>query len=281
MTDPSTPTAPTEALQAETGGPCTTRGCSGQGFLMGDLGDRMKEYESVTCNRLTRRVPVIIRLDGKAFHTLTRNMKRPYDPDFHNCMWNAAKLLCEEVQGCQIAYVQSDEISLLLTDWGDKTTAAWFDNQVQKMVSVAAALATCGFLQKYNTYWPEKSMSRIAFDARAFPLPATEICNYFLWRQQDATRNSLNMLAQVHFSHKALHGKNTSAMQDMLMLQHGVNWNDCPISQKRGVCVVKAPDGKWHADMATPIFSQDRVYIERYAVPPEWMDPYPLPPEAR
>ncbi|MFH1568914.1 MAG: tRNA(His) guanylyltransferase Thg1 family protein [Gemmatimonadota bacterium] len=246
------------------------------------LGDRMKTYEQVARTGLMRRTPVIIRLDGKAFHTFTRRMKRPWDERLHACMWSAAQVLCQEVQGCKLAYVQSDEISLLLTDWEMFNTEAWFGNQVQKMVSVAASVCTAAFARAHleefwtDELWMDGEMPRFpAFDARCFNLPKEEVANYFLWRQQDATRNSLTMLAQAHFSHKQLHCKDGNAKQDMLMsLDPPVNWNDCPVPQKRGVCVVKefyvlpaeagAIRSRWAVDESIPIFSKDRDYIEKH-----------------
>ena len=109
------------------------------------LGNRMKGYENISRSYLIRRIPVIIRLDGKAFHTFTRGLKKPFDEILMNTMWETAKYLCENIQGCKIAYTQSDEISLLLTDYENIDTSAWFDNNVQKMVSISASMATLAF----------------------------------------------------------------------------------------------------------------------------------------
>jgi len=240
------------------------------------LGDRMKLYEAQSQARLLRRTPTIIRIDGKAFHTFTRGMERPYDGRFHRCMWEAARALCEQVQGCRLAYVQSDEISLLLTDWDKHTTQAWFDAKVQKQASIAASICTAAFAEALTEHMADH-MERWrfpAFDARCFNLPPVEVVNYFIWRQQDAERNSVSMLAQSRFSHKALHRKSCKDMMDMLMVNHGVNWNDCPTTQKRGACVVKeqyewhTPPGqavmrsRWVVDRDIPIFTKDREYIE-------------------
>jgi tRNA(His) 5'-end guanylyltransferase len=109
-----------------------------------DIATRMKEYESIPRIRLIPKVPVLIRLDGKAFHTLTRDMEK-CDKRFQRCMWETAKYLCENIQGCRFAYVQSDEISLLLVDYDDTKTQGWFGYDLQKMVSVSAAagMAAC------------------------------------------------------------------------------------------------------------------------------------------
>ena len=206
------------------------------------LGDRMKNYENVSRNYLVRRMPVIIRLDGKAFHTLTRKMEKPYDKDFKDIMLGVAEHLVENIMGCKLAYVQSDEISLLLTDYDKIETEAWFNNNIQKMVSVSASMATAKFNELFWDFPIEKK--RVAndvglFDSRAYNIPREEVVNYMIWRQQDATRNSIQGLCQATFGHKAMHGKNTSTVQDMLMLQKGINWNDVETYFKRGGVVYR------------------------------------------
>jgi tRNA(His) 5'-end guanylyltransferase len=232
------------------------------------LGDRMKMYESVSRNTLVRRMPVILRVDGRAFHTFTKAAKfeRPFDGLMSVCMENVAFGLVREIQGAKLAYVQSDEVSVLITDYDTIATEAWFANGIQKMVSVAASIATTSFIRglMFNSNqhrdlltkplgikWPQ-------FDARIFNLPKEEVCNYFIWRQQDATRNSISMLAQTHFNHKQLHGKSSAEMQDMLFKEVGVNWNDLDTDRKRGLCVLK----DCRVDREIPIFKQDRNYIE-------------------
>lgn len=243
------------------------------------LGDRMKRYETVFKTRLTPRTPVLIRLDGKAFHTFTRGMKRPYDARFHACMWTAAQRLCEQVDGCRVAYVQSDEITLLLTDYETFNTQPWFGYEVQKLCSVSASICSTAFLLAYMEEFGGGSIPVgpvPTFDSRCWNVPKEEVCNAFLWRQQDATRNSLAMLAQAHFSHKRLHGVSGKEKQEILYNEKGINWNDCPTAQKRGVCVVRetytvSVDGedpyvrsRWVVDREISIFSQDRNYIERF-----------------
>ena len=266
------------------------------------LGDRMKEYyENRTKTYLTRRTPVIIRLDGRAFHTFTKGFKRPYDKIFHNAMNQTMKYLCENIQGCKLGYTQSDEITLLLTDYDTLTTDAWFGYGVQKMCSVAASMATMAFNQYFTLFYKEfeeniyeawnvsdeemkycdvlrKKLHSAMFDARCFNIPEEEVANCFIWRQQDATRNAIQMLGQCNFSHKELHGKSCNDIQDMLMTQRGINFNDMPTEFKRGVCCVKnrmvcepygnrmlvkdAGEGQWALDKNIPIFTQDRDYIE-------------------
>lgn len=258
-----------------------------QGIIMDktSLGDRMKKYEAVTKNRLTNRTPVIIRLDGKAFHTWTKKLKYckaeedPFNEGMHVMMLETTKFIMRQVQNARIAYTQSDEISILLNDWGKLTTGQWFDNNVQKMVSVSASAASAAFNMMAAQYIDDFG-DLAMFDARIFNLPKEEVNNYFLWRQQDATRNSINMLGQHHFSHRELQGKNVSQVQDMLMLSENedgqplnVNWNDLTVWKKRGSCVVKANKFSsreiWTEDGNIPIFSQDTNYIEQHLITEE------------
>lgn len=182
------------------------------------LGDRMKgNYESRTQMKLPRRTYVIIRLDGKAFHTYTRGLDKPFDNELITDMASTTKFLCDTIQGCKMGYTQSDEISLLLTDFDRLTTDAWFDNNIQKMVSVSASMAT-GFFNRIRENDEFDEPRPLAFfDSRVFTIPtAVEVENYFVWRQKDATRNSIQMVAQNHFSHKELHGKTTEDLLEML-----------------------------------------------------------------
>jgi tRNA(His) guanylyltransferase len=197
------------------------------------LGARMKEdYEFRARTYLPRRTISILRLDGRAFHQYTRGLDRPYDQQFMADMTAVAVFLCQEIQGCQLAYTQSDEISLILTDYQTPQTQAWFNGNVQKMVSVSAALATA----KFNELRPGKLA---VFDSRAFTIPdPVEVHNYLVWRQLDATRNSINMAAQAHFPYSDLHRKSSGELQEMLWAQHDVNWNDYDPRFKRGTVVV-------------------------------------------
>lgn len=229
------------------------------------LGHRMKGYEYTAKTKLQRRTPVIIRLDGKAFHTWTKQLKRcdgslktePFSALMHALMLSTSKYLMDNIQNAVLSYSQSDEISILLNDWKQLKTDQWFGANVQKMVSISASLATARFnsLDAIKHY----GLSLALFDARVFNLPKEEVANYFLWRQQDATRNSIQMVGQFHFSHKEMHCKNVSQIQDMLMLDKGVNWNDIDTWKKRGFCVTK--EGY---DNEIPIFSKDRNFIEQY-----------------
>lgn len=256
------------------------------------LGARMKVYEAVSKNYLMRRTPVIIRLDGKAFHTFTRGLDKPFDIDFVNIMQQTMLHLCENIQGCVLGYTQSDEITLVLVDYQDRDTCAWFDNQVQKIASISASMATLYFnrelsemlrdleedlaaadyslpqahmyetnSKKYDK-WYDKEYKAL-FDSRVFNVPQYEVINNLIWRQQDATRNSINSVAQSLFSHKELQGINSKDLQNKMLIEKGVNWNDFPTTLKRGSCAIKNDDGKWVIDNEIPIFTEDRNYIDR------------------
>lgn len=217
------------------------------------LGDRMKDnYESRTQSRLLRRSYNVIRIDGKAFHTFTRGMEKPFDVGLIENMNSTAEDLCKDIQNSVIGYVQSDEISILMADFNTLQTDAWYDGNVQKIVSVAASIATASFnkhkMQRELRNGSIKSIPIMAkFDARVFTLPnKEEVINYFIWRQQDATRNSISSVAQSMFSHKELHGKSTNEMQEMIFQKSGKNWNDYPVGQKRGRTVAKRLVTKKH-----------------------------------
>jgi tRNA(His) 5'-end guanylyltransferase len=227
-----------------------------EGVRKDALGDRMKQqYEDRTRFSLPRRTYTIIRVDGKSFHTFTRHCEKPFDSCLANSIDEAATALCEEAQGISFAYAQSDEVSFLLTDFALPTTDAWFDGNIQKIVSISSAVMTAEFNKSYR--WRFLAF----FDARVFTIPdPVEVENYFIWRQQDATRNSIQSVAQSKFSQKQLHGKKTSEMQEMLFQEHGINWDALEPYWKRGRCVVKDEQG-WSVDREIPIFTQRREYL--------------------
>jgi tRNA(His) 5'-end guanylyltransferase len=257
------------------------------------LGDRMKaNYEDRFRISLPRRTNTIIRIDGKAFHTYTRNLARPYDFELMSDMDETARYLCQNIQGAKFAYVQSDEISILLTDYDDIKTEAWFDGNIQKMASISASLATAKFnnlrLQRacyqYDLEYPYKAIedSQIAdctlalFDSRVFVIPdIVEVHNYFIWRQQDATRNSIQLAGQAQFSPKELNGRSCDNIQEKLFSEKGINWNDYPTGAKRGRAIVKRIEqvqspinpsemvyrSSWVIDSQIPIFTQNRDYL--------------------
>ena len=213
------------------------------------LGDRMKgHYEDRTRFLPPRRTYTILRIDGKAFHSYTKDCARPFDAPLMEDMDLTAVALCRQIEWAALAYIQSDEISLLLTDFTDNHTQAWFDGNLQKLVSISASIATAHF---NGCRWqrligsPENTDLRRGpvayFDSRAFTIPdPAEVENYFIWRQQDATRNSVSMTAQAHLPHERLQGKTSDEMQEMLWQECGINWNDMPGSFKRGRCVIRA-----------------------------------------
>jgi tRNA(His) guanylyltransferase len=221
-------------------------------FIMKDeLGDRMKSYyEDRTRAYLPRRTYTVIRIDGKAFHTYTKGLMRPFDVGLIEDMDETTKYLCQNIQGAKMGYVQSDEISIIMTDFDKLTTSAWFDGNIQKMSSIAASIATSKFNQlrllRQVRQRPSMPISedllnhKIAhFDARTFSIPSREeTINYLIWRQNDATRNSISSVAQSLYSHKELNGKTTNEMQEMIF-QKGQNWNNYPDGQKRGRAIMR------------------------------------------
>lgn len=275
------------------------------------LGERMKSYENISRNYLTRRIPAIIRIDGKAFHTFTKGMKKPFDRVLMSVMQETMKYLCENIQGCVLGYTQSDEITLVLTDYEKITTDAWFGYNIQKMSSITASMASVAFnkffckaiadyitsdeafsiflsddegkkkeTKSYFVTLYNASNKGAVFDARAFSIPKDEVCNNLIWRQQDATRNSIEAVRQAHFSHNILQNKSCSMIQDMLWREKNINWNDLPTDCKRGACCYRKPStecieiktgehievsrNRWTIDTDIPIFTQDRAFVEKW-----------------
>lgn len=233
---------------------------------------RMKEqYEDRYRFMLPRRTYTIIRVDGRAFHTWTRGMDRPYDMGLVCAMDVTALELCKSIAGAQLGYVQSDEISVLVTDFAKDDTAAWFDNNLQKLCSISASIATATF----NAQFKEKKLAH--FDSRVFQIPdPIEVENYFVARQKDAVRNSVAMLAQHYCSHKELHCVPVEKMHDKIH-EHGDNWNAHPIRFKHGGAIAKVPvpahtketkvgpvEIPEHDDWAVvnpPVFTKDREWL--------------------
>ena len=264
-----------------------------------ELGTRMKEfYEEVPKTRLVRRMPVAIRIDGKAFHTFTRGFQKPFDEILVKSMQDTMKYLCENIQGCVLGYTQSDEITLILVDYKHLNSDAWFDYEIQKMCSIAASMATMAFNKAfasnvakqskrlYKEYLEEKDASYIdtlekamnkgaMFDARCFNIPKEEVCNLIYWRQLDATRNSIQMVGQANFSHRELQCKSCNEIQNMLLSEKEINWNNYPIPCKRGTACFKVPnlvrqgenvevEFKWKLDELMPILKENWDYINRF-----------------
>lgn len=263
------------------------------------IGTRMKEYyEAVPKTKLMRRMPVALRIDGKSFHTFTRDFQKPFDMILMKSMQETMMYLCKNIQGCVFGYTQSDEITLILIDYQTLATDAWFDYEVQKLCSVSASMATMAFNKFFeanvDTYGSEniedwydggtnrelsdnekhamqyivaynKSMANGAmFDARCFNIPKEEVCNLIYWRQLDATRNSIQMVGQAYFSHKQLEGKKCNDIQDMLMEQFNINWNNYPTICKRGTACINK-DGQWVLDTEMPILKgENRDCVNQY-----------------
>ena len=255
------------------------------------LGERMKEYEMQSRTRLLRRTPVIIRLDGCHFHTWTRGLDRPFDRNLMHIMQKTMLALCEQIQGCVLGDTQSDEITLVLVDYQRIESMAWFDNQVQKMCSVAASIATSAFekalheeietldidaqwynqnfmLDKETDCWKKAELLidkqfKANFDARAFNIPIHEVINNLIWRQQDATRNSILSLAQSLYPPKELQGIGTKELQNKMFTEKCINWNEYRTDFKRGACAIKNANGRWCIDNEIPVFTEDREYIRK------------------
>lgn len=252
-----------------------------------DLANRMKTYyEEIPKTKLMRRTPVVIRLDGKAFHTFTKGFVKPFDNILITSMQETMKYLCENIQGCVFGYTQSDEISLVLIDYKNLNSSAWFDYEVQKMCSISASMATMYFnkiFEKYvrknypNNFEPTINNSPLSayfkaikkgamFDSRCFNIPKEEVTNYIYWRQLDATRNSIQMLGQAEFSHKELHEKSCNMIQDMLLTKKNINWNNLPVYKKRGSSCKKDIQGHWFVDKNMPILKKTEEVNWRYYV---------------
>lgn len=237
--------------------------------LRDQLGNRMKSsYEDRTRYKLPRRTYTIIRLDGQAFHTLTKDMPRPFYDPFMQLMDITAQYLCENIMGVRFSYVQSDEISLLLTDFEEESTEAWFDGNIQKICSISASMASSRF-NNNSFIWDEVGNKNYGhFDSRVFTIPdPVEVENYFIWRQKDMERNSIQMVAQSLYNQKDLQNKKISDLHEMLHAK-GHNWNDLEPYYKRGRCIIRktyekgdAIRNQWVIDRDIPIFTQERSYL--------------------
>lgn len=265
-----------------------------------DLAKRMKDYEIRDRYFLQKRIPVAIRVDMRAGHTFTRGFKRPFDDIFMKSMQETAKYMCENMGNAKFAYVQSDEITIILVDYDKLETDCWFNYRTDKLCSISASMATMAFnkffernaenyIQNCATDYETdglygkgtleyqlcgiytKAIEKGAmFDARCFNIPKEEVTNLVYWRQLDAARNSIQMVGQANFSHSELQGKNCNEIQDMLHELRGINWNDYSVYLKRGTCVIKKEitsedmRSEWVIDDNIPIFKgEDRDYIEK------------------
>jgi tRNA(His) guanylyltransferase len=250
---------------------------------------RMKNYEQCYNQKVPNRSYVIVRLDGVGFSKYTKQFNKPFDDILSNVMDATTIELCKEFQP-KLGYTQSDEISLIFTTIDNIDAENIYDGKVQKIASIFASQATEAFnfkmLQAISLQMtPEELVSKIIsgnlpqikakFDARVFVIPdITEVYNYFVWRQQDCTRNSISMAASANFPHKLLEGVSGDKKQDMLFTEKGINWNEYAVKYKRGVVVKKntinvgvengelMQRSKWLPDYETPIFTQDKEYLQ-------------------
>ena len=263
-----------------------------------NLGDRMKDYEVRNQYFLQRHIPVAIRVDMKSGHSFTKGFKQPFDEIFVKSMQQTAKFMCENIQGTVLSFQQSDEITIILQDYKNLNTDAWFNYRTDKMCSIAASMATMAFnkfftknvnyfeithehdytINEYCTTLVNAAEKGAMFDARCFNIPKEEVCNLIYWRQLDATRNSIQMVGQANFSHKELQNKSCNMIQEMLFAEKGINWNNYPTHLKRGSCCIKTtiqnpnidikdgayPKSIWMIDLDIPIFKGDgRQYIDK------------------
>lgn len=247
--------------------------------LHDSLGDRMKGYESRNQYFLQRRTPVCIRVDMRAGHTFTRGFVRPFDEAFGNAMVRTMEYCAKNIGNCVFSYCQSDEITFILVDYEKLETDAWFDYRTDKLCSIAASMATMAFNKYFteeiqhfrkeefyngageNQYavYAKAAEKGAMFDARCFNIPKEEVTNLIYWRQLDATRNSIQMVGQAKFSHNELQGKSCNMIQDMLLTQRDINWNDYPTRWKRGVAWKRSIG----VDYDMPILKgEDRKYVD-------------------
>lgn len=205
------------------------------------LGDRMKkQYEDITRHYLPRRTYTIIRLDGKAFHTLTKQLhiKAPFDDDFIDVMDSTALYLVRNIQGVIFGYVQSDEITLVLQDFKTINTCAWLDGNIQKITSISASMATAHFNSKIKEKFPQSPLA--FFDSRVFTIADPyEVINCLVWRNKDCIRNSILSVSQNVFGKKAINNKNCKELKEML-IEQSCPWEDFPFSYRYGRMILKA-----------------------------------------
>lgn len=219
------------------------------------IGDRIKQLETRFRSYLPKRSYTIIRLDGKAFHTYTRGFQKPFDYGLMEDMQCTTVSLCSNIQGCRFGYTQSDEISLLLTDFDSVKTDCWFDGAIQKITSVSASMATAFF----NYYQRQRGIEKLAmFDSRVFAVADPwEVFNTFLWRQQDAQRNAVQMIARSVASHSECMNKKIPELID-LIASKGIDIKSFPINCFNGTFVWRDENSGWEIDNCTPNINVDR-----------------------
>lgn len=199
---------------------------------MTQIGTRMKSYEA---NRRLAGGAVIVRVDGKAFHTWTKQVgaRKPFDRLIIGTMGDAMRYTAQQIQGCKLAYTQSDEVTFLLANTGEEQL--WFGGKQDKVVSLASSMFTYYFNNMWGHRATEVGLRNVAafFDARAHNIPVEDAANNFVWRQQDWMRNSVQMLGRAYFSHKELIGKSVEDIKEML-LHKDVDWHSLQSWEKFG-----------------------------------------------
>lgn len=248
------------------------------------IGDRMKRYEGAARVYLTPRMPLIVRIDGRAFHTYTKKLRAgrtstdPWNGILRDALTEAARELLREISGAKIAYLQSDEISVLVTDYDKRSSQPWFDKSLSKMCSVSASIATMAFNNHIREYVDRGFASAscpatATFDSRAYCVPREDVTNYFVWRQRDAEKNSISMLAQHYFSHRELHGKSGPEKKDMLAREHGIRWESLHPWKKRGWCVGRKTATMTYAEFAAKKETAPRSIADHDSGPRPIVDP--------
>lgn len=201
------------------------------------LAERIKRYEAASRYLATQRMPLIVRVDGRAFHTFTKGMLRPFDTKLMTAMVDAALEVAKDMQGFKAAYVQSDEVTFLLTDYDSLESQGWFNYNLSKIISISASMMSVNLIKKLGT---DKLP---VFDSRAFNVPTNDVTNTFLWRAIDWERNSLQMYAGSFFNQKEMHGKNRSNLHEMLH-KIGKNWaTDLTLQEKNGTFILSNEEG--------------------------------------
>ena len=247
-------------------------GSKGINMIKKTLGSRMKNYEKSTDFRIIPRTPIIIRIDGKGFLELTKklNCEKPYDERFASWMKKTSVMVAEKVQGCVFAYLQSDEITFVIRTDQSLENAPWFDNRIQKVVSIISSVASVCFNKEMSQWWrsnggADGDVPLGFFDCRAFPVPSMmEVVNCLVWRQRDCVKTSINEACQIEFNKrfgkrvakKMLQNKKQNQQQDLLLEKIGIDWNKYCEEFKNGIVTYKGSGEKWETKSA-PIFVSD------------------------
>lgn len=247
------------------------------------LGDRQKEYEFVYDYKITKRIPIIIRTDGRAFSRLTKKLPRPYCTKMQHLMADTMLEVCKQMEGAVFAYQQSDEITYILKNDQSHETEPWFDNRVQKIASVSASLATYYFNHLYSNMDEKPNIfGRATFDARVFAVPSIiEAINNIIFRQQDCIKNSVSSASSAELSKlygkkgavNKLHGKNQDERKELLLKECEIDFEKhYPKSFIYGIAAYRIPKiietengqitrHQWALDMELPNFIDDKSFL--------------------